>query len=228
MLIDGVTVKGSYHDLNQDSYKLHILDKGFVAVLSDGLGSKSDSHIGSGTVCECTVEVAQGLGADLGEIEPEEFMKRVYQLWIERLDGYDVNQCMATMLVFVIYAGRAFAARLGDGFIGIWSEQELKVLFDKKTEYFANETDCLKGVLDLDKIEIYETEISELYGVVMCSDGVGIGNMSEDDLSSFTKEFVEGYCDMKTEEISQHIMSWLSDWPGVDDKTLAYYIAERD
>lgn len=228
MLLDGVSVKGNYHEVNQDSYNFHLLDKGFIVTLSDGLGSKSQSHFGSRTACLSAIEIAEELKGELLEVSPEDFAAKVHERWKEKLGDCDISECYATMLIFMVYTGRAFAIRLGDGFIGIWADGMVKVLFDRKDDYFANETDCLTENLLLEKLEILEFEISELRGGVMCSDGVGIGSMSEKELSGFTEEFVEGYCDMKKDGISEDIRSWLKDWPGADDKTLVYFITERN
>ena len=43
---------------------------------------------------------------------------------------------------------------------------------------------------------------------------------------SFTKDFIEGYNTMSADEINKHIESWVKDWDGIDDKTLAYFISE--
>lgn len=228
MLLGGVSVKGSYHDVNQDSFRVQRLDKGFVAVLSDGLGSKTNSQTGSKAICDSVVELAEEQKEILIEINPEDFAVAAHKRWKEKLSGYNISDCYATMLVFLIYAGRGFAIRLGDGFIGIWADEQLKVLFDRKDGYFANETDCMAENLLCEKLEIYELEISEFHGGIMCSDGVGIGNMQESELSSFTKEFVEGYCDMKAHEVSKDISSWLAGWSGTDDKSLTYFISERN
>ena len=31
---------------------------------------------------------------------------------------------------------------------------------------------------------------------------------------------------MSVDEINKHIESWVKDWDGIDDKTLAYFISE--
>ena len=60
----------------------------------------------------------------------------------------------------------------------------------------------------------------------MCSDGIAIGEMNESILKSFTKDFIEGYNSMNVDDINNHIESWVKDWQGIDDKTLAYFISE--
>lgn len=228
MLLGGISIKGSCHEQNQDSFGYQKLEKGFIAVLSDGLGSKKNSKAGSSFLCESAIETAQHLENMLSEISANEFIQRVYDRWTEKIGKDKIRECYATMLIFLAYADKGFAVRLGDGFIGIWMDDERKVLFDRKEDYFANETDCLTETLDFEKIEQCEMQISEFYGGVMCSDGIEIGNMEEAQLAGFTKDFVEGYCGMAQSEVTRDIGGWLKDWPGSDDKTLAYFIAERD
>lgn len=228
MLLDGISIQGSYHDQNQDSFKCKKLDKGFIVALSDGLGSKKNSKVGSSFLCESAIDIAEQLKDSLRTISPEEYIYRVYDSWIKKIGNYEIRECYATMLILLAYSGRIMAARLGDGFIGIWADNYVKILFDRKEDYFANETDCLTENIDFDKIELYELEVSELHGGVLCSDGVGIGNMIETELSSFTIDFVEGYCYMSQSEVTSDIGEWLKDWPGSDDKTLAYFVSERN
>ena len=51
--------------------------------------------------------------------------------------------------------------------------------------------------------------------------------MTEPELRNFTMDFIEGYCDMSGTDIKSDIESWLQGWPGVDDKTLVFFISER-
>ena len=226
MLLGGVSVKGSYHQINQDFFIAQKIDNGFVVVLSDGLGSKKISQIGSKAICESVVEEAVALKQDLADIPPSEFVFNVHSRWLEKLTPHIISECYATVLALVFYSGRLLALRLGDGFIGFWTNDGVHVLFDRKEDYFANETDCLTESYNIDKFEFVEYEVSEMNGGVMCSDGIPIGEMNENDLESFTKDFIEGYNTMNVDEINKDIESWVKDWQSIDDKTLAYSISE--
>ena len=59
----------------------------------------------------------------------------------------------------------------------------------------------------------------------MCSDGIEFEKMTCSELIRFTEAFVEGYQGMRCEDVTAHIADWLRDWPGSDDKTLAFFIA---
>ena len=58
MVYGGVSIVGSYHVENQDSFFVQSLDDGYVLALSDGLGSCTSSKIGSAAICHIVVEEA--------------------------------------------------------------------------------------------------------------------------------------------------------------------------
>jgi hypothetical protein len=228
MLLDGISIKGSYHEINQDCFQVKKLDKGFAVAVSDGLGSRSHSQYGSAAVCSSVIEIATQKEEDLLEIDKDILLKEIYDRWLTKLKEYDIRNCYATMLWVICYSGRLMAARLGDGFIGICADSETVVLFDRKEDFFINETECLTEEMDFSKVDYIELEVSELKGGVVCTDGFCIGEMKQEELIGFSEGFVEGYSDMKQNEILEDIKRWFLTWPGADDKTMAYFIAERN
>lgn len=222
MISGGISIMGSYHDVNQDSFLSKPYKDGYIMVVSDGMGSKSLSHFGSKCICESVYDVVNNYAFDLDVISFQDIIYACHEEWKKRLSDYDIKQCYATLLVVVIRKNTIKAARLGDGFSAIYADGKVTCLYDKKENYFANETDCLKEELDREKIEILEIEYSEFQGSVSCTDGVEIGTMQEMDLTSFTQEFVDEYSNREQVEVIAEIESWLKDWPGMDDKTLAF------
>mgnify|MGYP007069939103 CR=1 FL=1 len=91
---------------------------------------------------------------------------------------------------------------------------------------FANETDCLMGEFDEKHLEVLELIFNKFSGAVACSDGIEIGVMSEEEITSFTKEFLCEYAKMPADECRKDVEGWVSSWPGIDDKTIAYMIEE--
>ena len=213
---------GSYHDVNQDSFLSKPYKDGYIMVVSDGMGSKSLSHFGSKCICESVYDVVSNYTFGLDVISFKDIIYACHEEWKKRLSNYDIKQCYATLLVAVIREKTIKAARLGDGFLAIYADGKVTCLYDKKENYFANETDCLKEELDREKIEIVEIEYSKFHGAVSCTDGVEIGTMQEEDITGFTQEFVEEYSYKEKDEVIEEIESWLKDWPGMDDKTLAF------
>jgi protein phosphatase 2C-like protein len=186
------------------------------------MGSKSLSHFGSKCICESVYDVISNYTLDLDVMSFKDIIYACHEEWKKRLSDYDIKQCYATLLVAVIREKTIKVARLGDGFLAIYADGKVTCLYDKKENYFANETDCLKEELDREKIEIVEMEYSRFHGVVSCTDGVEIGTMQEEDITGFTQEFVDEYSYKENDEVLEEIESWLKDWPGMDDKTLAF------
>lgn len=222
MISGGISIMGSYHDVNQDFFLSKSYKDGYIMVVSDGMGSKSLSHFGSKCICESVYDVISNYTLDLDVISFKDIIYACHEEWKKRLSEYDIKQCYATLLVAVIREKTIKTARLGDGFLAIYADGKVTCLYDKKENYFANETDCLKENLDCEKIEIVEMEYSKFQGAVSCTDGVEIGTMQEEDIIGFTQEFVDEYSNKAKNEVIEEIESWLKDWPGMDDKTLAF------
>ena len=164
MISGGISIMGSYHDVNQDYFLSKSYKDGYIMAVSDGMGSKSLSHFGSKCICESVYDVASNYTFDLDVISFKDIIYACHEEWKKRLADYDIKQCYATLLVAVIREKTIKAARLGDGFLAIYADGKVTCLYDKKENYFANETDCLKENLDREKIEIVEIEYSNFKG----------------------------------------------------------------
>lgn len=222
MVIGGISKTGSYHEKNQDSFLCKPYKDGFILVVSDGMGSKSLSHYGSKYLCESVYDVISNYSLDIDVISFKDVIYACHEEWKKRLAEFDLSQCYATMLVAVIRKNSIKAARLGDGFLSIYIDNDIYCLYDKKDSYFANETDCVREVLDREKLEVMELNYHLFQGVVACTDGIEIGTMKEEELVSFTCEFVNEYSNKEKAEVISEIEQWIEDWPGADDKTLAF------
>ena len=226
MITGGVSIIGSYHEVNQDSYLCKPYEDGYILVVSDGMGSKSLSHLGSKYVCESVYSVISNIKLNMDKIGFQDTIYACYEEWKKCLSGQDIEQYYATLLLIVIRENKISAARLGDGFISIYLDNKVISLYDKKEDYFINETDCFKEYFDRDKFELVEVEYYKFHGAVVCTDGVEIGKMQEEDISNFTQDFVNEYSSEAETDVILEIESWLKDWPGSDDKTLAFMINE--
>lgn len=222
MLLNGISIQGSYHSKNQDSFCAKKIGNACLLTVSDGLGSKRYSEIGSKALCDSAYEIVKENETEVKDWTAEKLVERVHGKWIEKLAGYEICDCYATMLLLLVLPQKVLAARLGDGFISFWTDNEIKVLFDHKENYFANETDCLTEAISLEKIECMELSYSKFRGAILCSDGVGIGDMTLLEITHFTKEFIEEYRKHSETNVVGEISEWLKDWTGEDDKTLVF------
>lgn len=226
MITDGLSCKGSYHEINQDSFICKPVSNGYILALSDGMGSKKFSQFGSRAICEVLKQEFENENVPLNQLEWIPFLKKCHTKWIENLKEYDITECYATMLVLLVQDNFLKAARLGDGFLSVLVDDTDHILMDQKDYYFANETDCLMAEFDEERLEILELNFERFVGAVACSDGIEIGVMKEDEIRSFTGDFIYEYAKVPADESRKDIEGWVSTWPGIDDKTIAYMFEE--
>ena len=199
MISGGVSLIGNYHNINQDSFIAKKFNEGYVLIVSDGLGSKKKSQYGSKNICKSVYSILSNRDE---YTELEKIIMLAHKKWIKSLKKYDILQCYATMLVVVIYKDKIEVARLGDGLISIYVDDEVYNIYDKKEEKYYNETDCITEKIDKNKIEFLEIFYKKFKGVIVCSDGIEI-NMSK--LEEFTKEFITEYNTKKPNIINRQI-----------------------
>lgn len=226
MILDGVSFQGSYHDINQDAFSIIEKDSILAAVVSDGLGSLKKSQIGSMYICQSVEEYINNNTLDmLYENSAIDWITNIHKIWKEKV-GNDIQQCYATFLLTLLIKDKLLCLRLGDGFISLLFKEEYKILYDKKEEYYINETDCFYEDLNLEKIEVFEAKSDELICFLVSTDGFRIGNMSEEIIMEFTSDFENGNKNIDKETLKKDISNWFSKWEGTDDKTLVYYLKE--
>lgn len=224
MQYGGLSLKGTYHEKNQDSFLSCCFDNGYILVVSDGLGSKENSKIGSQCLCESVLELVQ---TNIKFDDTKEYLEKLHFIWCKKLSNEKISECYCTALICVVTSDKIFIARLGDGFVALITDSESVVLFDKKEEYFANETDCMLEDFYLEQWEYKIVENSGFKGTIACTDGVGINPNTEDGYEAFTRDFIEGYIGGSAEATNEEISTWLSEWPGNDDKTIGYIIRDE-
>ena len=227
MKIGGVSVQGSYHDINQDSFAFYSDDDVAVIVVSDGLGSKSLSQIGSSALCQSVIQLVND--TDLTNFSCAEICALTYNKWLESLqkDNRNIEECCATALFCFIYQNKVFLFQLGDGLAGVLTTNGVEILFDDKSTHYVNETDCLCSVFDSKLWKYHCMPLDEFFGAILCTDGVAISPDTKEGYQNFTEDFIRGYADMSSQEIMDDIQGWLSDWTGSDDKTIAFMLNEE-
>lgn len=226
MKIGGVSVCGSYHKNNQDSYKCDVFSGGFALVVSDGLGSKKGGKIGSLQLCDSVFQVLEEKNSLKLLEEKEGFISAVYENWVKNIGLSQICHCYATALACIVTEDKVTVIRLGDGFIAVKYSNFSEVLLDEKELYFANETDCLDEHLKMEKWEFKQFKREGFQGAIVCSDGVGIYPDIKEHYSDFLTDFLEEYKNKSVLLSETNIYRWLYSWTGTDDKTLAFMINE--
>ena len=222
----GVSTQGSYHCINQDSFLVLPYGDGWMAVVSDGMGSKKLSHYGSKQICQSLYDVVANKGCPLKEMTMEDILIRAHVHWKKRIKeaGYCTEDCGATLLVCIVEGNHMKLARYGDGLISVYLDRKVLSFFDDKSVHYLNETVGLGDILFIKDIEMIELDFTEFYGALLSTDGIEISPMKKSTIETFTKEIIWECVGETTHSFCNKLKFWIDNWVGSDDKTLAYIV----
>lgn len=220
----GISIKGNYHNVNQDYYCVANSPAGLVLALSDGVGSCELSHFGARALCESVIELSFECLCKIDD--PKNFLERLNARWVKKLRGLDVNECACTALFVVVKDNRFSMFHLGDGAAVVMADGVPAVTLDAKEDGFRNCTDAMERELFFKDWKIITRTFKDLRGVYLSSDGVGLDQDTVFRYADFADRFFDEYADLSSDEIECKIESWLKNWDGSDDKTIAFALRE--
>lgn len=209
----------------QDANGLSFFKSGFIAVVSDGLGSKAHSDYGSKAACRVFARCAQKwLRRKSKSIK--KLIGNFHKCWIKLIEKSDfkIDDCAATLLGAVCDGKYIFLFRLGDGMIACLSEQKNILLSDKKSESFSNVTNCLKNINCLENWSYLKVTAKNVRTIFLCTDGIS-DDLREGSGIAFVQELAEQYKNYSDKQIELDMKNWISSWPvprHSDDKTAIY------
>lgn len=223
MKLDGFSQKGSCHPENQDAFRCIKGENGqFAMAVSDGLGSKPQSALGSAAFCRSVERLFCAERMPQRKALPA----ALHGMWLEELCDAEPDECSATGLFALWKDGVFTLGALGDGIAAArMADGQTLVLFDNKEEYFLNETDCLGPEHCAEKWRVLQTE-QRPETVLLCTDGIEICPGTEQTIARFVREMAQSYVGVDAEAVRADVRVWVSDWPGADDKTVAYCLNE--
>lgn len=226
MKFGGMSLKGN-HAVNQDSFSVREVSGGYVVAVSDGLGSRPLSQVGSAILCQAACQVAEEFACNIED--DETFLATIHARWLQTLteNNFAVEKCNATALIAVVGAENIWAYRLGDGFICIASDDKVTALFDTKEDDFVNATECLRTDFQFSKWECRRFERKNFFGLVAATDGITF-RLDEETLGRFIADFCADYAALELGDILTDLRTWLPTLIGGDDKTLAFLLKEAD
>ncbi|AHV95632.1 PP2C family serine/threonine-protein phosphatase [Paenibacillus sabinae] len=214
---------------NQDAWFARQYKWGDVVAVSDGLGSRPRSDIGSTAAVQAVVDAARICGG-YPEERVTEFLQLIHAIWLMRIAPYKAGDCGATCLFVIRAGGRSLMAQLGDGLIVAHGERtEPRLLFDDKEDAFVNMTAALNRDFDG---AAWRTLVSDarLYDAfLLCTDGISEDLVPEKRVE-FAKELYAAYRGIPAPERRRDIRRWLKEWPvprHTDDKTIACLYREQ-
>lgn len=233
-IVYGSSVIGSGHKKkllpNQDSFLTEIRHDFVSVIVSDGVGSKPYSDIGSYWACKCLNKVFHEFQNDNKTASLSSLLKYHKSLWEYKISPYLPNDCAATLLFAVILGKQLFLGRLGDGMICLKQKRGFTILTDSKDTSFSNITSCLNNKTKYSDWELFVCETKELEFVLLATDGVADDIESNEMKKSFAVEFNNTIVNTKNCSRTKKINSILNDWPpnfNGDDKTIAAISLKR-
>lgn len=203
-------------------------EKGYFLVVSDGIGSKSHSHLGSHALCLAVKEVLHKAEADLSQGEHGAFLRAVHRAWLKKLGSRSGNQCSCTALIAVVTGEQVFLFRLGDGFLaGVWRGETHILMEDKAKEgKFLNETEGLQEDFLLGLWECHCFPRTGFRGILACTDGIDVGEGTLFDYDNFSRDFLKNL--FPQEQFQEDLEKIVAQQENRDDKTMALLLEEID
>ena len=209
----------------QDSHLVKFYSWGFVAVVSDGLGSKKYSHIGSNSVCKSVCKWAK-IWSKHKELCFNDILRFIYSDWVLRVSPKVPSDCACTVLICICIHNTVFFAQMGDGMICLNSKDESlyssDFIVDDKSDSFSNVTDAFSNTFDLNKFISKKIDAKYLKSIVMATDGVS-DDIKPELRMDFSKS-ISDECYLKSSRKNNKMLKkMLLEWPvpkHSDDKTI--------
>jgi len=221
--IFSASVRGAGHIANntpnQDAVLTRQWEHGWLAVVSDGMGSRKRSDIGSQCVCRAAFHVLKDASLDT---PGRDIVLMIYQRWLDELGSVKPNDAVATCLIaWGQHSGQIRLFQLGDGAL-MYHGQEHGQLSCRQGAAFSNETTGL-GIS-----RRYSDWIAK--DISLGKKGQGLALMTDgisDDLvlaDQFVPYLIQTLKRMSRRRGKKWLRAQLENWPTpghTDDKTLA-------
>lgn len=230
-IFGGASVAGGLHREeglpNQDAFLIKRYAFGVVLAAADGLGSLPLSHYGSQAACAAVGEAVRIWNRKKGA-PVEVLIRLVHTLWEMNLEPHAKNECGTTCLFAVIFrSGRLLCAQLGDGLIGIRTEEGFRVVAEKDEDVFLNVTPSMHTVRSFGDWTWMDLEnVSGDLSIMLATDGVS-GDIIPEQRAAFLQHLLTLMSDKPgLRERNASIHRLLTEWPiqhSQDDKTLIVY-----
>lgn len=224
----GASVIGPFHVKaglpNQDAWMVRRYKWGNVVVVSDGLGSKAHSDVGSKAACLAVFGAARCFQKN-PDANIVDVLRLIHANWLVKIAPYAPSDCSATCLFAIQIKGVITLGRLGDGMIAAIGEtdESCRLLSDDKQDSFSNYTSSLQEAFEPDQWETATVDSAEYHAVVLCTDGIADDLLPEKQ-RSFARELCAAYANLDWKERKRDLKRWLNEWPvpgHSDDKTIA-------
>lgn len=225
----GASVVGPAHVAkgiaNQDSFLCVKKRKYSLFIVSDGMGSKPFSDIGSRMACLAVRrEMEQFVKNKDKSLPITRLFENVVESWKKLLYPRDAADCSATCLFVFVTKCKIMVARLGDGMVCLLGKDGAHnvVLTDDKKDSFSNATYSLSDLSAVREFKygFYDRDLFK--GIVFFTDGIS-ADMEPGKELLFAEDV---FCEVRKKFFwrrNSFVRSMMKNWPvphHTDDKTL--------
>lgn len=221
--IFSASVRGAGHILNnipnQDAVLTRQWKDGWLAVVSDGMGSRAKSEIGSQCVCRSSLHVLKNASFAAPD---RDIVLRIYQRWLRELGAVKPSDAVATCLIaWGQNSGQTRLFQLGDGAL-MYHPQEPYRPPCRQNDNFSNETTGLgisRKYSDWSTREVVLGKKGQ--GLALMTDGISEDLVLAD---QFVPYLIMTMGKMSRRRGKKWLRTQLENWPTpghTDDKTLA-------
>ncbi len=210
---------------NQDSFLFVRKRKYTLLIVSDGLGSKPHSHIGSAAACRAVKEeIAQFVKNRNQALSISALLKNIVTRWEAVIQPHSPKDCSATCLFLFATRRKILVARLGDGMVCLLGKNPENDVFlgDSKDGTFSNATFSLSDTHLTAEFNVNLFDRSDFCGAVLTTDGIS-ADMENGKELLFAKDVFSELDRMKFWKRRAFLRNMMENWPvphHTDDKTI--------
>jgi serine/threonine protein phosphatase PrpC len=205
---------------NQDSILMRAHNGGFISVVSDGMGSRQHSDLGSRAVCKAVYQVIKESSFDIAS---ENLISEIEQRWLQLISQIKPDDAIATCLfAWGESGGDVRMFQLGDGLI----LGKKGVEKNKDSKHYGNETIGLGCKINASDWKVSEGYIERRESLALMTDGI-----SEDLVPGRELDFLHALSTVvntrKQRVVKKYLRAQLRNWATpnhVDDKSIIVVI----
>lgn len=214
------------HEANQDAIALRGWRGGWIAAVSDGLGSRPLSGVGSRLAVQAAQRTIRSFGTaqEFRSSESRQIVTAFYRRWLSAVPFADKSSAACTLLLAACdKGGNARIWQLGDGLVVCRTDGAFKVITPERTA-FGNETRALgihRAWSDWRTADVMLRDRGD--AVILMTDGVS-DDIRLDALESFAQTLVRRVAAKSRRRGRNWLMNELTHWSTpehTDDKTIA-------
>lgn len=223
----GASVRGPEHREegrpNQDAWLCRLGRRSALAVVCDGLGSRSRSATGARAACRAVGDAVR-LWGEYSDLPPDLLLRTIHSLWNIRVHAIGREESATTCLFAVATAdGRILIAQLGDGLVVLKTPKGTTTL-EPPAHRFGNATTGLGIASDVREWRLHlEPNITGTASILLATDGVA-DDLVPEKRADFLDFLVSQYGPRPATARTRAIAKELRVWPTPrhrDDKTVA-------